>query len=312
MSAVKDDPTPSGPSSEEVLAAVRATGFLLEQEVAQTLQSLGFHSTVSRAFQDPEENKSREVDVTAYRGTFRDEEIRTSFGVEIIAECKNTSGPFVVVGRSSTAPATQAEARLQPPEATFWAGNRISYPVSGRSDAYYQGSPWRWLGFGELPGSLDQQEFIGSQLLRMNRAHGKWKADNNQIFDSVVLPMAKALQAFQKERRSDPSSVRPFDPKFDWASGVVTFPMLVTTADLFQIDADAESVKAEPVQWVLVERELRTKSFNGKMTIAVVNVDHLSDYVTQQVLAFGHAASAILKLNPKALTARETFELRRP
>jgi hypothetical protein len=62
-----------GPSPNEVLEAVRATGFLLEQEVAQRLDDYGFHSEVSRAYEDLDEGKSREVDVWGFKQMFRTE-----------------------------------------------------------------------------------------------------------------------------------------------------------------------------------------------------------------------------------------------
>lgn len=295
-----------GPTEDQVLAAVRATGFLLEQEVAQVLVSDGFTATVSRAFQDPDEGKSREVDVYGYKEVFRDDEVRTSFGVEIIAECKNSTNPFIVIGRGSTAPSKRAERRWRVPEAAFWAGENMGYPVPDRPGSNYKGSPWRWLGLGDLPGALDSSDFVGSQLLRMQRVNGGWKADNNQIFDSVVLPMSKAMQAFQKPRRN--SSGRAFD-QHSWASGVVTFPLLVTPASIFRVDADEDPVRAEQVPWVSVGRDLQTKDFNGLFTMTVVNQGHLSDYINRQVLAFARGSAEILSRNPTALTVREQFEL---
>ena len=118
--------------------------------------------------------------------------------------------------------------------------------------------------------------------------------------------MSKAMQAFQKPRKN--SSGRPFD-EHSWAHGVVTFPLLVTPASIFQVDADEDPVRARSVPWVSVGRELQTKTFNGLFTMTVVNQNHLSEYLRQQVLAFASAGAGILTRNPTALTVRERFEL---
>lgn len=302
---------PVTPTPKEVLSAVQETGFLLEQDVATKLDRLGLHSRVSAAYQDPDEGKSREIDVYAELETFRDATNRTSFGVDVIVECKKTAAPFVVVGRGTIAPARDTNSRWNPPEADFWVGREFSSPVPGGGGSSYRTSPWKWLGFPELPGSLDREEFVGSQLLRMDRTHGAWKATNNQIFDSVVVPMSKALKAFQ-QRNPHQSGGRVFNKQLDWAHASVSFPVLVTTAELFQIDADLHPYSAQHVPWTFVAREIRTRAFNDVLTMAVVNYESLDEFVTSRVLAFGNAAAEILRLNPTALSATASYDLIHP
>lgn len=53
------------PSHDEILAALKKSGYLMEQEVATQLETLGFHVNTNWAFEDNDEKKSREIDVRA-------------------------------------------------------------------------------------------------------------------------------------------------------------------------------------------------------------------------------------------------------
>lgn len=120
------------PTSEQVIEAVSATGFLLEQEVYRTLLSYGYSADVSVAFIDPDEQKSREVDVLGTKRYFRHESEPAGFKVQLIIECKNPKWPYVVVGRNATA----AEQCRKPFGAQFWSENiTIHNVVRLRSNA---------------------------------------------------------------------------------------------------------------------------------------------------------------------------------
>src|ERR1700749_216790 len=100
------DEAAQGPSSEDIESALNKTGFLLEHRVAKLLRGYRIASevvpevTVGDAYQDPESGKSREIDVYAdfYEFVKRDPEISVQVSVTLIIECKNSSGPFVLIG----------------------------------------------------------------------------------------------------------------------------------------------------------------------------------------------------------------------
>lgn len=298
-------PTAPKPSPQEVFAAVQKTGFLLEQDTARILKEHGFKVRVSRAFQDPDEGKSREVDVWGNRKFFEIEEAGVSFGIEVVAECKNTPGPFVAIGTNGP----ENTFRLDPAEAVFWAGTSFYYPVEGRPGHHYQGSPWMWLGLGRLPGAMEAESFVGAQLVRMNLQSGTWKADNDQVFASVVVPLAKAMKAFQQPLRHSHNRTGPLNLANDRSHSTVTFPLLVTTANLFMINTDDEPLQALSVPWMKVSRELRSDSLSGMFSIMVVSIAELGNYLTKCVLPFGQAAGELFNRNPRALAVREAFDL---
>ena len=87
------------PTSGEVVAALRDAGWLLEQDTARALGAGGFHVMQGKAFPDPDDaTVSREVDVHGYRQLYRDDELSFSVGLRVLAECKQSSMPYVVVG----------------------------------------------------------------------------------------------------------------------------------------------------------------------------------------------------------------------
>ena len=64
--------TKSTPSAAEVAGALQASGYLFEQEVATSLENLGFHVETNSAFLDRELEKSRELDIRAVKVAYHD------------------------------------------------------------------------------------------------------------------------------------------------------------------------------------------------------------------------------------------------
>src|SRR3974390_2459582 len=82
------------PTLDDILIAIKATGFLMEQRVASFVESLGFHTWTGYPFADPEESKSREIDVRGYR-QIRNEDTKLVVELELLCECKSNDNPFV-------------------------------------------------------------------------------------------------------------------------------------------------------------------------------------------------------------------------
>lgn len=92
------------PTSAEVIAALRDAGWLLEQDTAATLEKGGFHVATAKAFPEPDDpSVSREIDVHGYRQLFRSDDLSLSVGTRMLAECKQSSMPYVVVGGPASA-----------------------------------------------------------------------------------------------------------------------------------------------------------------------------------------------------------------
>lgn len=77
----------AGPSNDEIMAAINESGYLMEQEVATQLEQRGLHVRTNVAFEDPDESKSREIDVVAVKRASFDEAAKLSAYVELLVEC---------------------------------------------------------------------------------------------------------------------------------------------------------------------------------------------------------------------------------
>ena len=103
------------PSPKDIIAALRQSGYLMEQEVATQLENLNFHVWTNWAFEDSDEGRSREIDVRAIKRVAYNEDKKLAAFLEIIVECKNSANPFVFIGR----PKNQTDGQYAPQELVF-------------------------------------------------------------------------------------------------------------------------------------------------------------------------------------------------
>src|SRR5438094_198293 len=72
----------------------------MEQHVATQLEGFKFHVKTNIAFEDRDEGKSREIDVSAIKRVAVNESAKVSAFVELVVECKKSSNPLVFITRS--------------------------------------------------------------------------------------------------------------------------------------------------------------------------------------------------------------------
>jgi hypothetical protein len=267
------------PTPQEILEALGRTGFLLEQEVATELQQLGLHVNTGVAFQDPDEGKSREIDVLA-TGFHVNRENMIGVKYEIICECKNTQWPFVLIGPAKT----DKEFLYEPVGCTFPVPH-FAEPVAQEAS-----EPESYVlvpTFSVL--RLDDEHYIGNshsavQIARISRKSNKWQADNEGIFDSIIYPIAKALLARKKTYTLD----EPPEPG-QLALVYLCFPIIVTSGGLYFLDTTEADPAPKEVSHVTLLREIRTRNTNGHFMIDFVTKDGLSSFVQKRVHSFVQA-----------------------
>jgi hypothetical protein len=98
----------------------------MEQEVATTLESLSFHVQTNRAFEDTDEPKSREIDVSAIQRMHHDPENHIDVFAELICECTNSANPFVFLMRKRYIKSTLHRRSLNPSQSSTWLCDVIS------------------------------------------------------------------------------------------------------------------------------------------------------------------------------------------
>ncbi|BBZ15978.1 hypothetical protein [Mycolicibacterium gadium] len=87
------------PTSEQIVAALRSAGWLLEQETGAALQRRGYRTQLGWAFPDPDDQtKSRELDVMAYKRLYDNADLRMTVSIRCLIECKQSSQPYVLIG----------------------------------------------------------------------------------------------------------------------------------------------------------------------------------------------------------------------
>ena len=235
----------ASPSPGDIIDALRQSGYLMEQEVATQLEALAFHVHTNLAFKDIEEEKSREIDVRAIKRVAHNEEKRLSAFVEIIAECKNSTNPFVFIGR----PKNQTDNQYHPQELvlpiakyTAWASNASRRK---EKDAFFH------LGFDKVHHDF-ARDTKAVQFCRIDRKGKSWHANHSGLYDSIFYPLAKAFIA---QKGDIPIATRPNDWRFFW----LLVPMVITSGDIFYVDSMEADPVPEEIDHVTFKREIRSR-----------------------------------------------------
>lgn len=296
----------SRPTSAEVIAALRDAGWLLEQDTAATLEKSAFHVTTAKAFPDPDDpSVSREVDVHGYRQLFRSDELTFSVGVRVLAECKQSSMPYVVVG----GPANTYELGRDRQEQHF----RFPRVETGRTEMgdgrarLHYTRAREYLRLEHLPGNPWEEGFVGNQMTRLDRKKS-WLADNRGIFTSLVYPLAKALTYFRSQQNR--SSYVMHKPGQEWASVDFYYPLIVTSAPLFAVDVSRSDIEAVEVPWARMTREIKSAKIDGRFNIDIVTSDALERYLDERVIAFVSAVAELAEADPKRFVAHVDHDYR--
>jgi hypothetical protein len=292
------------PTSAEVIAALRDAGWLLEQDTAATLERGGFHVATGKAFPDPDDpSVSREIDVHGYRQIFRSDELSFSVGARVLAECKQSIMPYVVVG----GPANEYEVGRNRQEQHF----RFSSIETGRTELgdgrarLHHTQAREYLGLDTLPGNPWESGFLGNQMTRLDRKK-TWLADNRGIFTSLVYPLAKALTYFRSQ--SNRSSYVMHKPGQEWATVDFYYPLIVTSAPLFMVDASRPDIKAVQTSWATMTREIKSAKVDGQFNIDIVTSDAFENYLDQRVNTFASAVAAIAENDPQRFVTHQDHD----
>jgi hypothetical protein len=285
------------PTSQQIIEAVRNAGWLLEQDSARLLEHHGLNTLMGWAYADPDDpSTSREMDVHGYRQYFASDELNLVVSARVLIECKQSANPYVLIGRELP----EDRRHAQPTEHVLRYQRLISgsTPLGNGTSRIDSVAAWSHLGLDALPGSPSLNPFRATQMTRLDR--GKtWTADNRGIFTSLMYPLAKALRAAQKNipTTSMPSESPPRDP--DFRQVALHFPVVVTSAPLYVIDAKNEHMEPKLADWVTMTRQLKTTNLTGVFNVDVVTYSALGAYLTSQVVGFATAVAEQVKRDPQ-------------
>jgi hypothetical protein len=259
------------PSEDEIMAAIAASGYLMEQEVATQFEGRGMHVRTNVAFQDSEEGTSREIDVTAITRVAVDEDAKVGALVEVLVECKNSSNPFVFIAR----PKNEADRRSTPEEFVFPYEYKMTKDLGAGRSMRRTFPAFKHLGFDKVF-DAHVRPWKAVQFCRIDRKGKGWHANHGGLYDAIFYPMVKALTARRKGR---PKASRPEDWRYIW----LYFPLVVTSGDLFLIDTSADNLRPEPVDHVSFQRELKSAKLSGSFMVTFVRQQALEKFMTDVV-----------------------------
>ena len=259
----------STPGLEEIIETLKRSGYLMEQEVATQLEALDFHVWTNWAYQDMDEGKSREIDVRAIKRVAYNEEKKLSAFVEIIAECKNSTNPFVFIGRRKN----KTDNQFPPQEFVFPISQYEARKETGKGSLQVRQKPaFFYLEFDKIHYDFKKSK-KAVQFCRIDRKGSGWQANHSGLYDSIFLPMAKAITA----RMND----IPFPTRKDtWRNFWLFVPMVIVSGDIFYVD----SMKSEPipqeVDYVTFKREIKSGQLNGIFALEFVRQNQLESFVS--------------------------------
>lgn len=291
-------PEPQQPKPEEIVAALRAAGWLLEQETEASLRSAGYHTVMGHAFPDPDDQSvSREIDVTGYQQLYRNEELALSVGVRVIAECKQSTMPYVLIGRApdGMVPRSRMEQQFR-----FGRVEIGQTPLGDGRTRLNQVDAREYLGLLALPGNPWDTDFVGTQMTRMERKKA-WIADNRGIFTSLLYPLAKALTYFRSQQPR--SSCVDHKPGRDWASIMFYYPIVVTSSSVYVVDTTEEPLAPRRVPWGTMTRQIKAKNIDGQFYVDVVTAESLDDYLAQRIAVFAAGVASLAEAHPERFVA---------
>lgn len=252
------------------MQALNDSGYLMEQEVASTLEGLGYGVQANCPFEDIDEGKSREMDVRAVRSIARNEERRVAALFEIIVECKNSANPFVFIGR----PKTVGDDLYSPDEYRFFIPEyEASKQAENRTRRVQLTPAFRHRGFNKVHYAYKRPE-KAVQFCRIDRKGAAWHANHAGLYDAIFYPMAKAVESRRKQVKSFPDAL-------GWRYMCFFVPLVVVSGDIFWVDSGVSAPTPEARSYVTFRRQLMSKNLSGAFTLDFVRQDYLAQFVEQ-------------------------------
>jgi hypothetical protein len=230
----------AGINDQQVLDAVRKSGYPLQTIIASSLQ-MDFKVQEEWSFVDDDCGKLRTLDIWASRRMFNLRNETQPFvrpTLDLLIECKQSDLPYVFF-----VSATQPQLREFP----YFAGlaqDRIVIKTDDDPSTYTE-TILGALSLSEHPFVRDAAEpcMTFSKCVRQGN---KIELSGTDAFQKTVLPLMKALQYFKKQERP-PTTARYFDCHIPLAIAVIDAPMIAA-----RIQNNVTSLSLTP--WVRIVR----------------------------------------------------------
>jgi hypothetical protein len=286
------------PNKDEILEAVRGSGYLMEQEVATLFESLAFPETskpfvqTNRAYEDIEEGKSREIDVWVLAEVVHNTSAKLNVEVEFLCECKNNTSPFVFLGR----PQNNTDRRLKPKEYVFpIAEYEKTISEEGNTRTVQHHPAFHHLQLAQHHYFYKQPD-RAVQFCKIIRKGKSWEATHGGIYDAIFYPLVKSLLSRRRE-------IVKYQGEWKWVW--LFFPIVVLNSDIYYIDATATSPEPKQVQQVTLLRQVKSRNIEGVFAVDFVTLTGLKDFIRSGVFPFVQYVADLAKNSPDLLLQKE-------
>jgi len=260
-------------SKEEIKEAISKSGYLDEQKVTVEFEELGFYSGANYAFEDQDEQKSREIDFIATKYT--DFEYgKTGFYFYAYGEVKKKTNPLIFLERKP-----QKQERQEvfiPIVATqeFFSNIELFLDIK------------KILKFSETHHQA-KHDFISTQFCEIY----KDKAVHKDLYEKIFVPVLKCIDSEISNLRN---STPYFNPDYPTYFLNVFQPIIIISGPLYAYDVNNDLLTEK--DYILYRRHYASKTVKRTLLIDIVAREHLSNYISEKLIKTYQAIENSLKV----------------
>ena len=280
------------PTEAQILNALDQSGYLFEQQVADRLEELDFHVETSWAFPDSDLGKSRELDARAIKRVLHDEVNKISIFVELLVECKAYENPMVFLQRKKN------QREINRIDANEYISPLKEFRKEVSANSHQMVSAFTYLNLSDYH-YYYKDPLKATQFSKIVRKGSDWAANHDGIYDSLILPLTKALE-YQKQ---DLKVKNTGDWKYIW----LFFPVVVLRDQLFSMDLSTSQRTLLPQGRISFVRHLEYGKITGFYLIDFLTFNHLGDYIENEVQQFVDHIIKLCTDDPKLFLKKQNY-----
>jgi hypothetical protein len=273
---------------EDIFEQIKKSGYIMEQEVAELLQSLGYDIYTNYPYEDLDTQKSREIDVIASKRVDVNLEHKMSIQISLICECKNNSGALAFIGKQKQQKDTEfvfndyqlpgMSCALQNEDGT-WVhnGKDMLQHLKLYDKHYYAKQPYKSSTFAAFSGN-DKKVVLDADR-------------SESVFQKHVLTPIKALVDLKNKNL-------PLDTEYQKVARFY-FPIVILNGDIFYLDYKAKSKDdLTQVQDLSMIHNLVINSQNKCFKIDFVQKKHLQSFIEDKIEPYARYISRVIMKYP--------------
>jgi hypothetical protein len=198
--------------------AIQQSGYLLEQRVEPIIAESGYYVETNAVYQDPDTNKSREIDIRAIAGIKIHRKEESFIFPMLLCECENNSQPVVFFTKESPISFTYCEdLRVSGIPAKFW-------------------SKEGFISLAEFTGMEKFQHYCKKEIatqyctFQLKKDKTSWIALHNEEQHDTLNDLIKAVDYEVDEHFK--GWALPEEGEEEWVNIQVYYPLLILQGDL--------------------------------------------------------------------------------